>query len=153
MLQDFFRDVRLFRDLEDDDLAHLLMVGMVRQYPQGAVVLREGAPGGNLSVVHYGQVRVSKIVPGLGEEALTILVPGDFFGEVEFLDGAPASASVIAHTDCEIFSIPHGDIRTLMREKPELSARLLWTLGQTLSQRLRETNRKVVTLINLSRVF
>ena len=61
-------------------------------------------------MIHQGQVRISKVVPGVGEEALAILGPGDFFGEIEFFDGAPASAHAIAHTDCEILSVPHGEI-------------------------------------------
>ena len=74
-------------------------------------------------------MRISKVVPGVGEEALAILEPGDFFGEVEFFDGAPASAHAIAHTECEILSIPHQEMRALIKSRPELAARFLWAFG------------------------
>ncbi|MGH9888419.1 MAG: cyclic nucleotide-binding domain-containing protein, partial [bacterium] len=84
MIQQFLRTVPLFRELDDEELTHVLMVGMVRRHPQGTVILAEGAPGGQLQVIQQGKVRVSKLVPGVGEEALTILAAGDFFGEIEF---------------------------------------------------------------------
>jgi CRP-like cAMP-binding protein len=107
------------------------MVGLVKRYAAGAVILAEGTAGGRLQIVHEGQVRISKVVPGVGEEALAILRPGDFFGEMEFLDGSPASAQAIAHSDCEIFSVPHDEVEHLMVSRPEQSAKLLWALART----------------------
>jgi CRP-like cAMP-binding protein len=153
MIQEFLRSVSLFRDLSDDDLTHLLMVGLVKKYPEGGVILTEGTPGGRLHVIHQGKVRISKVVPSVGEEALAILEPGDFFGEVEFFDGAPSSAHAIAHTDCEVFSIPHSEMEALVASRPELSSRFLWAFGGTLARRLRETNQKMATLFAISRTF
>jgi CRP/FNR family cyclic AMP-dependent transcriptional regulator len=153
MIQEFLRGVPLFRDLPDDDLAHLLMVGIVKRHPEGTVLLTEGSPGGRLHVIHEGKIRISKVVPGVGEEALAILEPGDFFGEVEFFDGAPSSAHAIAHTECEIFSIPHSEMEALIQSRPELSARFLWAFGGTLARRLRDMNQKMATLFAISRTF
>ncbi len=153
MIQEFLRGVPLFRDLDDDDLAQLLMAGRVRRFAEGTPVLTEGASGGELHVIHTGKVRISKVVPGVGEEALAILEPGDFFGELEFFDGAPASAHAIAHGECEILSIPHQEMRGLIKNRPELSARFLWAFGGTLARRLRETNHKMAMLFAISRRF
>ena len=92
MIQNFLRSVELFSDLHDDELAHVLMAGMLKRYRAGGPIVTEGAANGSLYVIRDGQVRVSKHVPGAGEEALTILGPGEIFGEVEFFDGSPASA-------------------------------------------------------------
>lgn len=153
MIQEFLRHVSLFRELEDDELAQVLMVGLVKRYPAGAIILAEGTAGGRLQIIHEGQVRISKVVPGVGEEALAILRPGDFFGEMEFLDGAPASAQAIAHSDCEIFAVPHAEVEALIRSRPELSAKLLWALARTLATRLRETNQKLAGLFAISQGF
>lgn len=153
MIQEFLRGIPLFRELSDEDLAHLLMVGLVKRYGEGAVILTEGTSGGRLHMIHQGKIRISKVVPNVGEEALAILEPGDFFGEVEFFDGAPSSAHAIAHTDCEVFSIPHSEMEALVASRPELSARFLWAFGGTLARRLRETNQKMATLFAISRTF
>ena len=153
MIQEFLRSVSLFRDLDDEELAHVLMVGLLKRYPQETAILQEGTPGGQLHVIHQGRVRISKVVPGVGEEALTILGPGDFFGEVEFFDGAPASAHAIAHSDCEVFTIPHDEVRAMMNSHPALSAKFLWAFSRTLAGRLRESNQKISSLFAITREF
>src|SRR5438128_10372526 len=129
------------------------MVGMQKRYAQEAVILTEGTAGGQLHVINEGRVRVSKVVPGVGEEALTILSPGDFFGEVEFFDGSPASAHAIAHSDCEILAIPHREVQALMQSRPDLSAKFLWAFGRTLAGRLRDTNQRMASLPAISSAF
>jgi CRP/FNR family transcriptional regulator, cyclic AMP receptor protein len=153
MIQEFLRNSALFRDLDDEDLAHVLMVGLQKRYTQEAVILTEGSPGGQLHVINQGRVRISKVVPGVGEEALTILGPGDFFGEVEFFDGSPASAHAIAHSDCELFAIPHQEVRAMMDSHPALCAKFLWAFSRTLAARLRESNQKISSLFAIAREF
>ena len=153
MIQEFLRSVTLFAELDDDELAQVLMVGAVRRHEEGAVIITEGASGGQLHVLYTGRVRISKMVPGVGEEALAILGPGDFFGEVEFFDHVPASAHAIAHTGCEVFSIPHGEMAELMRSRPSLSAKFLWAFARTLAGRLREANHRMAGLFAISRTF
>jgi len=153
MIQEFLKTVALFQDLDDDELAHVLMMGIVRRHREGSSIIVEGTPGGQLHVIHEGQVRISKVVPGAGEEALTILQPGEFFGEIEFFDRAPASAHAIAHTDCEVLAIPHHEMESLMRSRPELASKFFWAFSRTLARRLRETNHKMATLFAISRVF
>lgn len=155
MIQQFLRTLPLFEDLPDDDLAQVLMVGLVKRHAEGATIVAEGAlgGGGQLHVIHQGKVRIGKLIPGFGEEALAILQPGGIFGELEFLDGGPASAQATAHTDCEILSIPHGEILTLMERRPELSAKFLWTFARALASRLRKSNQRMASLLAISRAF
>jgi CRP/FNR family transcriptional regulator, cyclic AMP receptor protein len=153
MIQEGLRRVALFQDLDDDELAHVLMVGMVRRYRQGAVILAEGTTGGQLHVIQHGRVRIGKVVPGVGEEALAILGPSEFFGEIEFFDGAAASAQAVAHEDCELLAIPHGEIRALMASRPEIGAKFLWAFARTLAGRLRETNQRMASVLAISRTF
>jgi CRP/FNR family cyclic AMP-dependent transcriptional regulator len=151
LIQQFLKQLALFKDLDDDELAQLLMVGLVRRYREGATILTEGVPGLHLHVIRRGQVRISTMIPQVGEEALSILGPGDFFGEMEFLDGAPASANAIAHTACELFSIPHAELKAMLHSRPEMTARFLRTFSTTLAVRLRDTNRKLATFLALAR--
>jgi CRP-like cAMP-binding protein len=153
MIQEFLRTVPLFRDLDDEGLTQVLLVALVKRYPAGAQILVEEQSGGHLHVIREGEVRISKLVPGLGEEALTILRAGEFFGEVEFFDGSPASAHAIAHTDCEILQVPHEEVRALVKSHPELAARFLWAFGRTLASRLRETNQRLASLLAISKTF
>ncbi len=153
MIQEFLREVELFRELDDDELAQALMAGLVRRYPAGAVILDEGLHAGQLMVIHEGQVRISKSIPGVGEEALAVLHPGEFFGEVAFFDGLGSSAQAIANTDCELWCIPHREMRRLMDQQPTLSAKFLWAFARTLAVRLRQTDEKMAAVLAISRTF
>ncbi|HEY7410228.1 MAG TPA: cyclic nucleotide-binding domain-containing protein [Vicinamibacteria bacterium] len=153
MIQQFLKTIPLFREMDDDDLAQVLMAGLVRRFREGAFLLTEGSTGGQLHVIHEGRVRISKVVPGVGEEALAILGPGEFFGEMEFLDGSPASAHAIAHSDCEVLSLPHREIRAMLASRPELAAKFLWAFGMTLAGRLRDANHKLASLFAITKSF
>ncbi len=153
MIQEFLRTVPLFRELDDDELAQVLMVGLAKRHREGSAILTEGEVGGQLQIIREGQVRISKLVPGVGEEALAILGPGEFFGEIEFFDGGPASAHAIAHTDCEVLALPHQEVQALMNTWPGLSAKFLWGFARTLAVRLRETDKRMASLLAIARSF
>jgi CRP-like cAMP-binding protein len=152
-LQGFLQRTTLFAELDEAILRKLLLVSLVRRFSAQAEILKEGAPGGALHLIYRGEVRISKLVPAGGEEALALIGPGDFFGEVEFFDGGPASAHAIAHSDCEVVSIPHADLLRLMETRPDLGEKLLWAFARRFALRLRETNERLAGLLSISREF
>jgi CRP-like cAMP-binding protein len=149
-VEKFLRSVALFRGLDDDALAQLLMAGLVKRFPAGALILAEGSPVSLLHVIRQGQVRIGKRIPGTGEEALAILSPGSFFGEVELIDGAPATAQAVAHTACELLLLPFRDVEALMASQPALAASILRAVAGALAVRLRDTNQRLATVLALS---
>ena len=65
------------------------MLGMVREFKLGDVIFEDGAPGDRFYVLYRGAIRIGKIYDQMGEEALTILKPGDFLGEMSFFEEEP----------------------------------------------------------------
>jgi CRP/FNR family transcriptional regulator, cyclic AMP receptor protein len=153
VIQEFLRTVPLFEAVDDEELTQILLVALLKRYPEGAAIITEGTPGGRIHVIREGKVRISKIIPRYGEEALAILSPGEVFGEVEFFDKRPPSAHAFAHTACEILSVPHVEMAALLAARPGLEAKILWALGQTLARRLRDTNEKLASLFAVSRAL
>src|SRR5438034_8136560 len=49
-------------------------------------VFKEGEPGNRLFLILDGEVRISRTIPGSGEEALAVLKPGACFGEMAIFD-------------------------------------------------------------------
>ena len=67
-----------------------------RRFRRGEVIFHIGDPGDALFVIVDGEVKIS-LPSETGEEAiLATLRPGDVFGELALLDGAPRSASATA---------------------------------------------------------
>ena len=133
----------LFQTLSSAQLAKIAAIAVDRALPGGASVFKEGDPGEEMFVVVSGRVRISKMVKGVGEEALTILEAGAYFGEMAMIDDAPRSADAIAHTPCALGVIRRDDLDQLMFVDKELAYVLLWTFVRTLSTRLREMNDKI----------
>jgi CRP-like cAMP-binding protein len=67
------------------------------------VIFRNGEPGDCCYIVLNGAVRISKFLPHIGEEALAVLKPGDYFGEMALIDSSPRSAGAIANDDTDVF--------------------------------------------------
>jgi CRP/FNR family transcriptional regulator, cyclic AMP receptor protein len=133
----------LFQTLSSDQLGRVAEIATRRELPGGAQVFSEGASGDEMFVVLSGRVRISKKVPGVGEEALAILEPGAWFGEMAIIDESPRSADALAHTSCALAVLRREALEQLMFTDKDLAYVLLWTFVRTLSVRLREMNEKI----------
>lgn len=147
------RACALFQALPADRLRRIAEIATHRDLGAGAAVFREGERGDEMFVVVAGRVRISRRVPGVGEEALGILDAGSHFGEMAMVDDAPRSADAFAHTACALAVIRREDLDRLMFVDKELAYDLLWTFVRTLSSRLRETNDKLQAVFAMSGGF
>ena len=148
-----FRSIYLFKDLSDGELALISGITAKRDFSAGEVIFKEGDVGDSFYVVLAGKVRISKEVEEAGEEALTILGKGSYFGEMALIDEFPRSASAIAHTDCRVLMMDKADLSQLLSGNKDLAYKLLWVFCQVLSQRLRDTNEKIASLFAIARGF
>lgn len=149
----FLSKVRLFGGLEVPELAEILMLGAVKEFQKEEVIFEEGAPGDSFFVIYDGSVRISKIFQNLGEEALTVLGAGEFFGEMSFFDDEPRSARAIAHGNSKLLEVKNELLKAHLATHPEVSLKFLWAFARTLSRRVRDTNEKFTALFAISRVF
>ena len=100
-----------------------------------------------------GAVRISQAISGTGEEALTILGKGDYFGEMALIDESPRSADVIIHENSELLVISKKDFDDLLFFNKEIAYKMLWAFVRTLSRRLRETNDKIKAFLHMAGNF
>jgi CRP-like cAMP-binding protein len=137
--------IHVFGGLAPPLLRRIAEVGTVESYSSG-VVFVEGDRGDTFYLILEGAVRISRNVPGMGEEALAVLRAGDSFGEMSLIDDAPRSADARVHEPCRLFCIRKEDLEDLMFVDRDLAYELLWNLVRTMSARLRETNDKMTFL-------
>ena len=145
------KKVALFEGLTQGQLAKVASIAQVRQYEGSSFIFHEGDTGQEMYVIAEGRVRISKQVPGIGEEALAILEKGQYFGEMAVIDDNPRSADAIAHTPCTLWAIERTKLDQLMFTDKDLAYVLLWTFVRTLSERLRETGDKIKAFFAISR--
>ena len=147
----FLARVALFADLPLVYLRRVAALGAEEVYARGSLIFKEGSAGDKLYLILSGSVRISRQVPGMGEEALAILKTGDYFGEMALIDDFPRSADALAHEACRLFVLNKDRVADLLFVDRDLAYDLLWTFVRTLSARLRETNDKMTFLAVSSR--
>ncbi len=135
--------IQLFEELSDEELSELAGICHKEVFKAGEKVFEEGAIGDKFYMIEKGEVRISKIIQGIGEEALVVLKEGTYFGEMALIDEAPRSATAICNINTVLIVIDKDDFERLLHDNHDLAYRLLWTFVKTLSVRLRETNEKI----------
>jgi CRP-like cAMP-binding protein len=112
--------VPLFQGVSRRHLRRVVKLVVVREYGDGVRVVRLGSQGEAFHIVLDGKALVE--LPG--EEEI-VLRPGDAFGELALIDGAPRSATVVASGDLTTGRIGRADFRRLLREEPAVAVGLL----------------------------
>ena len=138
--------IDMFSGLPMAHLRRVVDIGLEEQYKTGATIFSEGEPGEKFFLILDGAVRISRFVPGMGEEALAVLRPGAYFGEMSLIDDAPRSATAVCHERCRLFVVNRRDLEDLLFVDRDLAYEFLWKMVRTLSRRLRATNDKMTFL-------
>ena len=125
-----------------------------RRIPAGSRFLAAGEVGGEAYVVAEGRLRVSVRIPGVGEEALAFLGPGEVVGEMALVDDSPRSADVVAQDGpATVFALPREVFRRLLTEGTPEGAPLLGGIVVALVRRFEESVRKAATFRVLAGPF
>jgi NTE family protein len=128
------RGLPLFADVGPSDLAaldgHLRAVDLAR----GAQVFRRGDVADALYVVLRGQVAL-EIASGARADLLALAGPGDWFGEMALLTGAPRSADARVTVDATLLRVDRDGWLRLADRVPRVFARLSERLSHQLAAR------------------
>lgn len=122
----------LFRGVDPADLVELSRHLHRRRFRRGEIVFHQGDAGDALHVVVAGAVKIA-LPSAEGDEAIiATLRPGDFFGELALLDGAPRSATAAALEPSETLSLPRRSFLELIGRSDILRDALLRSLATEL---------------------
>jgi CRP-like cAMP-binding protein len=126
---DVLRRVRLFADLDLDEVEAIARLFKERSFPQGETIIREGTGGAAFYVIESGEVTVT-----VGGDFRATLGSGDYFGEIALLDEGARIATVTAATDLECYGLTLWEFRPLVEENGVIGWKLLQTLAKELRQ-------------------
>ncbi|MBP7310406.1 MAG: cyclic nucleotide-binding domain-containing protein [Candidatus Cloacimonetes bacterium] len=116
------------------------------QYPKGKAIISEDDNGSMLFYICKGKVEINKGLNNVETPfaQLSILTPGEVFGEIGIIDEGPRSASVVALEDVELLVMPRDAFMNLTFNYPVV----MFNLMRTVTGRLRDTNERFVELMN-----
>jgi Cyclic nucleotide-binding domain len=125
----------LFDGLDDAQIGMLLNSASWHKAAVGEQLTLEGTPVPALMLIAAGQVAVD-----VGDLTVARMGPGSFIGEMAFLTGGAASATVTATQPTRVMKIEQARLRTLLVIDSQIAAVLHRLLGADLAQKLRSRN-------------
>ena len=134
--------VPLFSSFPEEQLRMLATVVTRKSATRSTIVMAGGDATDSLYIVLSGRLKVMMSDSDGKEVILSILGPGEFFGEMGLIDDSPRSASVVAIEACELLSIAKRDFKKCLAENFEMAMAVM----RGLVRRLREADRKIGSL-------
>jgi CRP/FNR family transcriptional regulator, cyclic AMP receptor protein len=134
-----------FRGLDSRIVERLIPHALTRKVKKGTLLFSKGDVGTNLYAVCAGAVRVSAPSDRGRDAVFNLIVPGEIFGEIAFLDAGPRTADAVMIESGELMVVERRDFLPLLRDYPELALRLL----EILCGRLRHTSEQVEDIVFL----
>lgn len=93
-------------------------------FDAGAQVFAEGDPATHCYLIQRGRIRLVKRIRS-SERSLTVLRPGDLFGEDALLNDTARGASAVALTDVAALALDRQTFGVLLSSSPDVSLRLV----------------------------
>jgi CRP/FNR family transcriptional regulator, cyclic AMP receptor protein len=140
-----FRKLSLFAELDDRELAQIASVAKTRRYAKDDVIFHADESGDVFCVIREGKVKITMISPEGKEIILTMMGPGEFFGEMALLDDAPRSATVVALEPLEVVTIWRSDFLQILADNFSITRKLL----SELSKRVRRMSLRIESLATM----
>jgi phosphoenolpyruvate synthase/pyruvate phosphate dikinase len=131
------RGVRLFADLELNEVAQIARLFKQRCFAKGETVIKEGSGGAAFYIIETGEVSVT-----IGGDERATLGPGDYFGEIALIDEGTRIATITATDDLVCYGLTLWELRPLVEGNGVIG----WKLLQTLAKDLREAERVIAGL-------
>ena len=133
----------LFAGIDTDAALALLSTMTPRGLARGEAVFREGDPGDCLFVIGAGKVKLGRRAADGRENLLSVLGPGEMFGELSLFDPGPRTATATVVADASLYELSHAELIAWLETYPVVAKQLL----QALARRLRRANEALADLV------
>lgn len=141
--REILADSPLFDNLLPAELTLLAELFTVRDYKTGEDVFVEGDVGESLYVIADGSVEILRRTLSGGLASVATLAAPQFFGEMSLIDKEYRSATVRAKTDATLLQLSNENLHIFARNYRNGFTWVVVNIARVLSQRLRETNRRL----------
>ena len=130
--------------LSDEELGRVAAMASERTYAAGDFLCRQGEVGDELFIVLEGRLSVQ-----VGHhERLDEIGPGSVVGEMGLIEPRSRAASVVALEDARVAVIPKADLREELITDGNLGFIVLCNITRVLTDRLRQADEKLGTLMS-----
>lgn len=141
-----YRSMSVFSMLAPGDLGEITLAKHCHRYERGDSVFEMGQYPNGLYCMNVGHIKIVRYSPEGREQIIRFAGSGDALGYASLLTGQPYSITAIAVEPTSVCFIPSDLIFRYLRDKPQMSLRVM----QMMSQELQGTQRRIVELARKS---
>lgn len=120
--------------MSEDDMRSLSQLLVDNEVKKKQPIYLAGDSSENLYFLKEGRVKITRIDESGKEFTLTLLEPGEIFGELGLFDDAPRETTAVAMEDSVICMMKRRDFENYAANKPDLSLKLSKLMGLRLRQ-------------------
>jgi CRP-like cAMP-binding protein len=122
---------KLLQGVPEEDVRRALEMARTRRFDRDEVVFHEGDPADSVHLIESGRVAVRAATRHGQRATLSVLGPGEAFGELALLNSvAKRSATVVAIEAVTTVSVYDTDFQRLRREHPQVAEVLIALLSE-----------------------
>ena len=114
----------------------------VESFPHNSVIYRPGDTTDRVYLLKSGRVRLMRLGKNSSRSVVSILRPGDLFGELFRPEGTPVEEMAIASGEAEVWSIEGRDFRAQLEARPALAVDVV----RAYAERVRALRKRVLGL-------
>lgn len=134
MVTMMLRKVCFFKALTPGEINQILSIARLTRYKSGEIVFMKEDIGNNFFIVKSGRIKIFTSIGSEKKKTFAFLKKGDFFGEMSLLGGKVRSASAQAVEDSELIVISKKNFKELIRQSPDFTLKLLYTMADRLNK-------------------
>ena len=112
--------VPVFDELSNQELMFLLSNMARHIFKPGCAIVSQGEEGHSMYIIEKGLAKVHVKQEDAPDAVVSILNPGDYFGEMSLLTGEKTTATVVSETEVVTYEITKDIISSLVHENPQL---------------------------------
>jgi len=133
--------IDFFAGVSTEELEKIRQILKFCEFKSGETICQEGDPGDKMWLLAKGSVSVRLYVTdSRGSRRITSLGRGTIFGEMALIEGAPRSATIVADEDVVCYQLSGDDFNILLRDQPDIAAKIMRNTARELARRLRQTS-------------
>lgn len=126
------RNIPIFANLSDEEISQLVAVAIIKSFPKNAIIINEGDCSDSIYLINSGKVKVLISNSEGHELILTLLGPGEYFGELSLLDSQPRSATVVSMEPVHFTVMAKPDFDRCLVNNPSIASHIMIGLAQRL---------------------
>ena len=145
-LKAFLLATPFFGGLSDASLDLLVSMLVERRFEIGATVVADGEPGRSMFVVHSGKLEVSRRADAERVIHISVLEPGDFFGEMTLIEMQNRSATVVVQSPTVLYELTARQLYTYYKSDVHAYVIVMQNINRELCRRLRRADNRIAEL-------